>query len=53
MTILGGAELARALENDGDIEVIHMRMNKGDHQWRLNREEKARLRKWRADSASA
>lgn len=54
-TILGGADLDRALENDGDIEVVHMNTpnNEGDHRWRLNREEKARMKKWRAESRRA
>jgi hypothetical protein len=49
-TVLGGADLDRALENDGDIEVVHMTIgnNEEDHRWRLNREEKERLKGWRA-----
>jgi hypothetical protein len=50
MTILGGADLDRALENDEDVEVIHMTSGQGDHKWRLIREEKATLKKWRAES---
>jgi hypothetical protein len=52
MTLLGGADLDRALENDGDVEVMHMTagIHEGDHKWRLNREEKATLKKWRAES---
>ncbi|PYU28087.1 MAG: hypothetical protein DMG32_03745 [Acidobacteria bacterium] len=51
MTILGGADLDRALDNDEDIEVIHMTLgiHEGDHRWRLIREEKATLKKWRAE----
>jgi hypothetical protein len=49
-TVVGGAELDHALANDGDIEVVHMTAinNEGDHKWRLNREEKERLKGWRA-----
>jgi len=45
-TILGGAQLCRALEKDADVEAIHLTADDGDHRWRLNREEKARLKKW-------
>lgn len=53
MTILGGKDLDRALDNDEDIEVIHMTVGQGDHKWRLIREEKATLKKWRAESRQA
>jgi hypothetical protein len=46
-TTLGGADLDRALD-DADIEVLHSTADKGDHQWRLNGEEKVRLKKWLA-----
>jgi hypothetical protein len=49
----GGAGLDRALENDADVEITHITLTKPDHRWRLNREEKARLKKWRAESAMA
>jgi hypothetical protein len=51
-TILGGADIDRALENDEDIEVIHMTdgIHEGDHRWRLDGEEKPRLKNWRAES---
>lgn len=53
ITKLGGADLDRALGNDDDIEVIHVTagIHEGDHIWRLNKEEKATLKKWRAESA--
>jgi len=37
---------------DDDVEVMHMTagIHEGDHRWRLNREEKATLKKWRAES---
>jgi len=50
MTILGGADLDRALDKDEDIEVTHVTVGKGDHKWRLIRDEKATLKKWRAES---
>jgi hypothetical protein len=49
--VLGDAALKLALQNDADIEVVHLTgpgSSPCDHQWRLNREEKARLRGWLA-----
>lgn len=42
-TVLGVTDLDRALESDGDIEVIHINTGtpEGDHRWRVNREEKS------------
>ena len=45
----GSADLDRALDNDEDIEVIHVTVGQGDHKWRLIREEKAALKKWRTE----
>jgi len=38
-TMLGDAELDRALQNDEDIYAIHMADS--DHKWRLNQEQEA------------
>jgi hypothetical protein len=43
--MLGDADLDRALQNDEDIYVIHMA--DADHKLRLNRKQKATLKKWR------
>ena len=46
--ILGGGDLDRALEKDDDVEVTHMTddAQRGDHRWRLIKQEKDHLRKW-------
>jgi hypothetical protein len=42
-TLLGGNELQLALENNGDIQVVHTPETASDHMWRLNRQEKEHL----------
>jgi hypothetical protein len=46
-TILEDDEVKRALERDGDIEVMHMtdHVHEGDDRWKLIRQEKANLGK--------
>jgi hypothetical protein len=46
LTILEKAGLWQALDNGADIEVMH---TSGDHRWKLNRDERARLRQIRAE----
>ncbi len=41
-TLLDTAKLLVALANDDDVEVMHP-SDDGDHRWKLNRQEKAKL----------
>jgi hypothetical protein len=41
-TLLDAARLLLALANDDDVEVMHLSDN-GEHRWKLNRQEKAKL----------
>jgi hypothetical protein len=41
-TLLDAPKLLVALANHYDVEVMHT-SDSGDHRWKLNREEKARL----------
>jgi len=43
MTMLGRDELRSALDSNGEIRVMH-RAEKGDHEWKLNNNEKENLR---------
>jgi hypothetical protein len=43
-TILSDEDLWQALESGADVEVMHV-SDKGDHLWKLNREERANLLK--------
>ena len=43
--VLADAELRLALDNDIDVEVIHLTVNAGDHRWRLIRQERENLRR--------
>jgi hypothetical protein len=45
VTLLGGAALDRALENDGDVEVVCFLQ---EHRWKLSDEDKAHLRSVRS-----
>ena len=52
-TVLGGAALERALEKGEAIEAVPLTpagSNQGDHVWRLNHEEKARLKRWLSET---
>lgn len=51
LTILDKAGLWQALDSGADIEVMHT-SDKGDHRWKLNREEREHLRKIRAEGQS-
>ena len=42
VTVLGGENLDRALETDGDVEVVCFLY---EHRWKLNRTDKKNLRK--------
>jgi hypothetical protein len=42
-TLLSGKEPKAALDNNGEVEVMHTAEN-GDHAWRLNNQEKENLR---------
>jgi hypothetical protein len=48
MTLLDGEDLALALENNTDIEVVHLTENDGDHRWKLNNQEKENIRNAKA-----
>jgi hypothetical protein len=51
LTILDEAGLWQALDDGADIEVMHT-SDKGDHRWRLNREERERLGRIRVERKS-
>ena len=48
-TVLAGTKLDRALENDGDVEVVCFLR---EHRWKLNEQDKAHLRKLRSGFAA-
>ena len=49
VTVLGGAELHPALENDEEVEVACFPL---EHRWKLNEQDKANLRKNRQAAAA-
>ncbi len=44
LTLLGRNKVKLALDNDGDVEVMHTTENHVDHKWKLNSREKDNLR---------
>jgi hypothetical protein len=47
-TILGRADLTKALAEDADVRVVHMAA-RGDHQWSLTKRQKAIIGKRMAE----